>query len=590
MLLRDIRARRKHLSMRVVAAGVAIAVFVLAILLDRALRPDPPRDVPAQLTSATETRVPVQRNRATADTASESVVKELHDTIETTTTKPTIVVNVRTEAGTPIPNAQVEFISEDGQAIARRVADAQGVLEYSIVGGEPAWVVVGCRDFATRMISIVRDDRTIITVTLKPDGEIKGRVHFRDGTPPPAPMRVMVSYPRLRGAYSWNSVNESHAASSGDLRVNSATTDGNGAFRIRGVEPGTWCTLVAGGAGVGPDPETYYNAEAGGESVDIIIGNLYILDVLVEEEGGRPLSISPLLRKRGEPYSAFTSQTGSMKAGYPQRNPVVQWSGASGVERENPFRQVVAYWSESRLERFGPITFSTFFPGYYPTASTVWALPVGSDTLTEQVVLVKARERGFGEIRFLLDDVAQGMIDAVRKSPNCFAQNPAVLVLKSKDTNRTMCIPLSGIPLDSRKTESVPCDDYTMFIEAPFLSVDSLPSIEFSVIPGTITEVVLRMPGKWAALEFDAQLGDSSNCAYSGPLALDIEREGNARQVEWAFSGPPYLVAGVDPGRYRIYPSGTYATGKPMTVDLAVNAITRVVGRMEARDLELTKK
>ena len=510
----------------------------------------------------------------------------------------TVRGRVTDASGVPLEKADVAVVGGDDREIARAVTDRNGAFEFPDAKASAVSVVARAAGHQTRAVVLVRSGpgapAAPVDIALDKAAAIVGRVRLASGGVPGVPVRVMVRTPLELPPVRWSARECAGAALVDDLRIHTATTDESGAFRIDGLPPGLWCTLLAAGPGLATAMRNGIDlneAQAGGATVEILVSPLYVFDVRIcGPDGSAPPTSRLLGGFRG--YPPFVTWTGPypLSTIYANGAPTLRWTGMPVGDPDDPFHLIVAKAIDTDADRVGPYRLTVRIPGYEGTTADVWAVRAAPGRDVSQEIRLGAPITEFGTVRLRIDDHGTGFVAALAESAETQTSfRPAVLALKPDPSRRTVALGVGtvAVPLDRvargvAEFAGVPVGDYLGRVEiegAPRSVTDR--SYDVRIDAGEVREVSVDI-GEWSALRLELEVAGSPSTPYRGTVDVRLQPAGKPYWLSWRFSRPPYLLVGIAPGTYDVWISNPSFTEERFTVVLSRDAVARVARTVTA--------
>ncbi len=445
------------------------------------------------------------------------------------------------ERGAIVDGARI-FTRSGGAWIERGRTDRTGALDLELTGTGAIELVGRASGFTPVRANCAPPHPERLTLVFRPADRICGVVRTSGGAPPSAPVRVMVF---SRQTTLEELVGRVERLTDSDPSLLLTVTDADGAFCIDGVNAGELYALACGGAGyvrrggVG-------TVRAGEENVSIEVTRLFGAAVQFVDRAGqreiRSLAHRTLEGWCEEQGSSFRGGVAAVDVYLSGLDP--KWSFVP------PGMLLWFFESDSEAVSIGPVRLDHELAGY---AAGVERFPAGivSSDIPIHVVALDDRfaERGTLEVVFI---TRAGSDESLRAR----ATHGGRLELSS-DSGAVWQFPVEPDADGKALVEDVPCGRYGarfasgLFAHPP--RAEALVTLDVFA-SGSRFDVPLTGTG-WIRFE----LSDRAGAPYAGHVQLMLTRGERGTQGEWkpgaklaAGRGirPPYIVEGLEPGRY----------------------------------------
>ena len=474
---------------------------------------------------------------------------------------PEWVLDIRDDASAPVPGARVMVVQGDA---ANATADEHGVARVmTTVSADPNQLrAVIRRDgyLAVEAVFAPTPPESPQVITLRRAAAIAGRVVHADGTGVPG-ARVL----------AWSvtaAAPVSVAVQSDKLPTSSeiSTCDAGGAFQLDELTPGQQYAIVAAAPGVvsATDPPTL--ATAGATGVEIRALRVFVAEVELVDESGRPVRRiervgtwpPPNINLRG--LSAPVKFLGaSALAAAVSGDPELQQHAA--LPRTSKVSLSWLITSDSPSESIGPLLFFLNVPGYLPIKTEIHAHPLSAGVLNRITLIeLPGIKRGAVQLALRGADAAESASNRV---------DPAVVVKLMPERPSDDGIQVYEIPvMQDAKTlqiEGFPAGRYRV-VEDWALPVGPPPNQWCDVTEGQTTRIEVGRED-WSTMSLLVEQASSAHA--DGPLRVQVGwRIGDGRFVshDVVFQGAPYVI--------QFVPRRTYSlAGRYGGVDLASTTV-----------------
>jgi hypothetical protein len=460
-----------------------------------------------------------------------------------------IAVEVRSERGDPIPDA-VAVLASDGALIHRGTTDQNGNAVLAVAGGQSLVLGVTAQGYVAYRATLSDPLPARTVVVLRSSVTIRGRVQQPDGRPPPAPMLV-VAWPTHRQAPSPDDLRLLFA---GTPLLPAVETDPAGEFLLDGLSEGRSYLVAAGNTGWTTRAVSEHECRVvpGNRENEPLVLTIWKVFACVArarlEDGGEP----PEAKEIGSwsvvvPRSARTvaeielglSRIAEAMAGQQVSRP------RNWLDLQDDWRfRVLAYTSsEDHLKTL--ITY--WVPGLAPGRAEVH-LPHFTGNLPVRNVFLAPKTRDFGTLR-----VTIRADHDVLASPG--TSSAATLFLEPADRRGDeIRIRMASLGSGVHEFRDIPAGRYRARLVAERGSFQQPPTnrparpITIGLHAATI-EFDLR---GLAAVQLVFREQRGSEVADVGRIVVTPQSPDGAESYGMCgFRGPPYLLQGLNPGRYR---------------------------------------
>jgi len=471
------------------------------------------------------------------------------------------------ERGAVIEGAVI-YARAGGKWSERGRTDRMGELELDLVRTLEIDFVGRASGFTPVRASSQPPHPGRLELVFTPGDRICGVVRTSRGVPPSAPVRVIV--------FSRESALEAliprvTRLTEGDPSFLLAVTDSDGAFCIEGVNAGELYSLACGGAGYATRGGVR-TARAGEQHVSIEVTRLFGAGVQFVDRTGRR-EIRSLAHRTLE---GWCEEPGSRFRGSVDAIDVY----LAGVDPNwGPVPRGMLLWffeSDSEAASVGPVRLDHELAGY---AAGVERFPAGIVS-GEIPIHVVPLDDGFFE-RGVLEVVFTTKAGSDEQSRVRVPHNGNLEL--STESGAVWQFAVAPDAEGKALIEDVPGGRYgARFVSQPFVHPPrSEPPVTLDVLDGTNRLEVPLTGAGWIRFE----LSDSTGAPYAGLVQLMLVRgeletqtqsKPGARLVAGRGIRPPYIVEGLEPGRYRamlILPSFAPPTsGGALIVDVRADA------------------
>lgn len=437
--------------------------------------------------------------------------------------------------------ADVElFDASAGEPIRLGATDASGVLAL-------ANPLHGLTRVRTRVSSELEQDHEVPadsagTLVLHVDAgdSIRGIVTLLDGSQPPVQVDVI--------AWSDDAAidvrNLAQRAMHGDPGVPHARTNPDGSFAIPRMMRNKKYLVTAGA--LGWMTKTYPNrATAGGSDVTIAVQPLYAAVVrFVDARTRGPVRMSPRL-----------SPVGHARSGMQVPDAHASWFAAGGANSVLAGLPSELFADELSLQRFveacthadspshvGPFELAVDLPGYRAATLEYFAEPL-SKGLHELELALEPIDAGRGElaIRWI------GVADSLRLDARTAL--PSITLMLTPESGPPLVYKLDGFSKEEEVIDQIPFGNYDALVELQIARPNvRVAERKISITDGRAEiEVDVRSVG---AVVIDVVNRDGS--AYVGAAAFTLALEASGGFSTVPFRGPPYVLLGLPPQRWRV--------------------------------------
>lgn len=459
---------------------------------------------------------------------------------------PNLHVRVVDQVGRPVARARVVRWDPHGWR-ALESTNAGGILEATIPECSGQSLAVHAEGFATAHRDLGARFPVDLVVTMNPERSLRGRVVDTSGAPLPG--MTVVAWPSHRRP-SGRDVAESVTARA---IFSQSTTDDAGRFTVRGLDPGTTHTLIAGGGGyVLVDPVAV--APSTDEGIELRLWRLHGIRLRVRAAGGGRPVLSQDVGTTGctsfRQASHFTYRDihpASAQAALspPVRDHVLEGRGYSLYD------DLLLYASPDAPDRLGPIHYRFCVPGYAPAEGELWVPPVEGTDIAEAILPLEQVVPVFGPLEVRVHGVP------AQDAPLHTAREP-YLVVFARNTE-VDCEYLFRAP----ESDSLTLDGLLPTGRTEFVLGDTewqMPDWSKERITLDLTDQrnVLDLDlSEFGGVEFD--LYDSMGRSVRGAIRVALVDGEGYLVRRLAFRSAPYRAFGLTRGEYALTVQQSYS-------------------------------
>jgi len=456
-----------------------------------------------------------------------------------------LVLTVVDEDRRALTAASVCRETED-EASPLGTTDASGRLEVPRNRIPDGWISASLGGYPPQVIPVPPESTEAAEIVLRPGGAIEGRVRWPDGSAVGAGY-IVYTVPGRTDEDTFRKALRGCVRP--DIRV--ARTDGNGEFRVDGLEPTSPVRVFAGGTGGWM--ASAVTAESG-TTLDLEVDPMYGARVHLREDDGGALQTSRKLRgfsmswwsvdPRAEPCNY--GRGGTLRA-------LIHPDWMDGVWRYvGDDHRLLLFRSESRVDSVGPVYFSVSIPGYATKQISLYPSRLDGAVLDVNVGLHPIAE-GWGRLEVYVDGALESSLPVGRR------QSGKVLgAIKMKDIHKGGVLSAAvTYPIDKPiRIDGLPFGFYEVYFlsEIGGTRVPELGSPLFVNVGFEPAECHLLLSG-YGGVDIEVLARDGT--PYEGPATFmvmsDIGEE-TFTGDEVQFQEPPYtyVIEGLQPKEYKI--------------------------------------